>query len=85
MLLHGTFISPVPVWADWLLVFLLSYISIAVYRVLRTKPTSRFQVGVLITSMLFSEAVIVFFLPLIAFFYFDIKISYNLMASYNFV
>ncbi len=81
MLLKGTFISPVPVWADWLLVFILSYISIAVYRVLRTKPTSRFQVGVLITSMLFSEAVIVFFLPLIAFFYFDIKISYNLMAT----
>ena len=68
-------------WADWLLVFLLSYISIAVYRVLRTKPASRLQLGVLITSMLFTEAVIIFFLPLIAFFYFDVKISYNLMAT----
>ncbi|MBE0644521.1 MAG: CHASE2 domain-containing protein [Bacteroidetes bacterium] len=81
MLLKGNFISPVPIWADWLLVFLLSYLSIAVYRVFRTKPVSRFQVGVLITSMLFTEAVIVFFLPLIAFFYFDFKISYNLMAT----
>ncbi|MFZ1730228.1 MAG: CHASE2 domain-containing protein [Bacteroidota bacterium] len=81
MLLKGDFISPIPAWGDWLLVFLLSYISIMAYRVFRTKPTSRFQVGVLITGMMFTEAIIVFFLPLIAFFYFNIKISYNLMAT----
>lgn len=81
MLLAGNFITPVPLWADWLLVFLLAYISIAIYRVLRTKPTSHFQVGLLITSMLFTEAVVIFFLPLIAFFYFDLKISYHLMAT----
>ncbi len=81
MLMKGNFISPIPAWADWLLVFLLAYISIAAYRVFRTKPGSRFQVGVLITSMMFTEAIIVFFLPLIAFFYFDLKISYNLMAT----
>lgn len=81
MLLSGNFITPAPLWADWLLVFLLAYISIAIYRVLRTKPTSGFQVGMLITSMLFTEAVVIFFLPLIAFFYFDLKISYHLMAT----
>lgn len=81
MLLQDRFIEPIPLWGDWLLVFLLSYISIALYRVLRTKPPGRFHVVVLITLMLFSEAVIVFFLPLIAFFYFDLKISYNLMAT----
>jgi CHASE2 domain-containing sensor protein len=81
MLLKGAFISPIPAWGDWLLVFLLSYLSIMAYRVFRTKPTSRFQVGVLITSMVLTEAIIVFFLPLIAFFYFDLKISYNLMAT----
>ena len=81
MLLQDRFIEPIPLWGDWLLVFLLSYISIALYRVLRTKPPGRFHVVVLITLMLFIEAVIVFFLPLIAFFYFDYKISYNLMAT----
>ncbi|MBR9974707.1 MAG: CHASE2 domain-containing protein [Bacteroidetes bacterium] len=81
MLLQGDFITPVPAWGDWLLVFLLSYASIAVYRVLRTKPNSRFGVGMLITTMLFTEAVMVFFFPLIAFFYFDVKISYHLMAT----
>ncbi|MFA6234074.1 MAG: CHASE2 domain-containing protein [Bacteroidota bacterium] len=81
MLLKGTFISPIPAWGDWLLVFLLSYISIVVYRIFRTKPTSRFQVGVLITCMMLTLSVIIFFLPLIAFFYFDVKISYNLMAT----
>ncbi|MBR9978298.1 MAG: CHASE2 domain-containing protein [Bacteroidetes bacterium] len=81
MLLEGRFISAVPAWVDWLLVFLLAYISIAFYRVLRTKPVNRMQVIILITGVLFTEAVIVFFLPLIAFFYFDIKISYNLMAT----
>jgi hypothetical protein len=81
MLLKDRFIDPVPVWVDWMLVFLLAYISIALYRILRTKPPGRFGVAVLITTMLFSEAVIVFFLPLIAFFYFDTKISYNLMAT----
>jgi CHASE2 domain-containing sensor protein len=85
MLLAGKFITPVPAWGDWLLVFLLAYVSIAIYRVLRTKPTSRLQVGVLITSMLFTEAVIVFFLPLISFFYFDLKISYHLMATAAFL
>ena len=81
MLLQGDFITPVPAWGDWLLVFLLSYVSIAVYRVLRTKPTNRFGVGMLITTMLFTEAVMVFFFPLISFFYFDLKISYHLMAT----
>ncbi len=81
MLLKGTFISPIPVWGDWLLVFLLTYLSIAVYRVLRTKPASNLQVGLLITSMLITQGIVIFFLPLIAFFYFDIKISYNLMAT----
>lgn len=81
MLLQGDFITPVPAWGDWLLVFLLSYASIVIYRVLRTKPNSRFGVGMLITTMLFTEAVMVFFFPLIAFFYFDIKISYHLMAT----
>ena len=81
MLLQGRYIVPVPPWVDWLLVFVLSYLSIALYRVLRTKPPGRFGVAVLITTMLFAEAVIVFFLPLIAFFYFNLKISYNLMAT----
>lgn len=81
MMLRDRFITPVPAWADWLLAFLLSYVSIALYRILRTKPPGRFGVAVLITTMLFTEAVIVFFLPLIAFFYFDLKISYNLMAT----
>jgi CHASE2 domain-containing sensor protein len=81
MLLEGRFISPVPRWVDWALLFLLAYVSIAFYRVLRTKPVNRIQVIVLITSLLFTEAVIVFFLPLIAFFLFGIKISYNLMAT----
>ena len=81
MLLQDRFIEPIPLWGDWLLVFLLAYISIALYRVLRTKPPGRFHVAILITLMLFTEAVIVFFLPLIAFFYFDLKISYNLMAT----
>lgn len=81
MLLKGTFISPVPVWADWLLVFLLSYFSIAVYRVLRTKPANNLQVGLLITGMLITQGIVIFFLPLIAFFYFNVKISYNLMAT----
>mgnify|MGYP000622157538 CR=1 FL=1 len=81
MLLQDRFIEPIPKWGDWLLVFLFSYISIALYRVLRTKPPGRFHVAILITLMLFTEAVIVFFLPLIAFFYFDLKISYNLMAT----
>lgn len=81
MLLTGSFITPISVWGDWLLVFLFSYLSIALYRVLRTKPASRTQVGLLITTMLTTQAVIVFFLPLIAFFYFDVKISYHLMAT----
>ncbi len=81
MLLRGRFVVPIPVWADWLLVFLFSYFSIALYRVLRTKAPNSFHVGLLITTMLFTEAVIVFFLPLIAFFFFDLKISYNLMAT----
>ncbi|MCB2206518.1 CHASE2 domain-containing protein [bacterium] len=81
MLLKHRFIHPVAPWVDWLLTFLLSYISIALYRILRTKPPGRFGVAVLITTVLFTEAVIVFFLPLIAFFYFDLKISYNLMAT----
>jgi CHASE2 domain-containing sensor protein len=81
MLLRDRFIVPVPEWVDWLLVFVLSYISLALYRVLRTKARSRFHVGVLITTMLLTEAVIIFFLPLIAFFYLDVKISYNLMAT----
>ncbi|MDX9758927.1 MAG: CHASE2 domain-containing protein [Bacteroidota bacterium] len=81
MLLSGSFITPVPAWGDWLLVFLFSYVSIALYRVLRTKPASRTQVGLMITTMLTTQAVIVFFLPLIAFFYFDVKISYHLMAT----
>ncbi|MDT8323293.1 MAG: CHASE2 domain-containing protein [Bacteroidota bacterium] len=81
MMLRDRFITPVPAWADWLLAFLLSYVSIAIYRILRTKPPGRFGVAILITTMLFTEAVIVFFLPLIAFFYFDVKISYNLMAT----
>jgi CHASE2 domain-containing sensor protein len=81
MLLRNRFIVPVPEWVDWLLVFVLSYISLALYRMLRTKARNRFHVGLLITTMLFTEAVIVFFLPLIAFFYLDLKISYNLMAT----
>ncbi|MBN1447629.1 MAG: CHASE2 domain-containing protein [Bacteroidetes bacterium] len=81
MLLTDRFIEPIPGWGDWLLVFLLSYLSIALYRTLRTKPPGRFHVAVLITVLLFTEAVVVFFLPLIAFFYFDWKISYNLMAT----
>jgi len=81
MLLKNQFISAVPVWVDWVLVFLLSYISIVLYRIFRTKAANRFRVAILIMTMLFTEAVIVFFLPLIAFFYLDIKISYNLMAT----
>ncbi len=81
MLLRGSFIYSVPVWVDWLLALLLAYASIALYRVLRTKPANRFGVAMLITGTLFTEAVLVFFLPLIAFFYFDVKISYNLMAT----
>ncbi len=81
MLLKGRFIAPVPMWVDWLLVFLMSYLSIALYRVLRTKAPNSSHVAMLITVMLFSEAVIIFFLPLIAFFYFDVKISYHLMAT----
>lgn len=81
MMLRDRFITPVPAWADWLLTFILVYLSIAIYRILRTKPPGRFGVAILITAMLFTEAVIVFFLPLIAFFYFDLKISYNLMAT----
>ncbi len=81
MMLRDRFITPVPAWADWLLTFILAYLSIAIYRILRTKPPGRFGVAILITTMLFTEAVIVFFLPLIAFFYFDLKISYNLMAT----
>ncbi|MCZ7558224.1 MAG: CHASE2 domain-containing protein [Bacteroidia bacterium] len=81
MLLRDRFIVPVPEWVDWLLVFVLSYLSLALYRVLRTKARNRFHVGLLISTMLLTEAVMVFFLPLIAFFYFDLKISYNLMAT----
>jgi CHASE2 domain-containing sensor protein len=81
MLLQGRFIRSVPPWVDWLLVFLLAYVSIALYRVLRPKPPGRLSLAILITVMLFAEAVIVFFFPLIAFFQFQVKISYNLMAT----
>jgi CHASE2 domain-containing sensor protein len=81
MMLTHDFISPVPEWVDWLMVFLLSYISIALYRVFRTKPASRFAIVALITLMLAVETLIVFFLPIIAFFNYDLKISYNLMAT----
>ncbi len=81
MMLSEEFIAPVPAWGDWLLVFLLSYISIALYRVVRIKPVNRGGIGALITFILAVESLMVFFLPIIAFFNFDIKISYNLMAT----
>jgi CHASE2 domain-containing sensor protein len=81
MMLKGRFITPVPEWVDWVLAFIAMYISIALYRALRTKARNRMHVAGLILGMWFVEAVIIFFLPLIAFFYFDIKISYQLMAT----
>ncbi len=81
MLLQGRRIDTVDPWVDWLLVFLLSYLSIVLYRILRPKPPGRFSLAMLITGMLFTEAVIVFFIPLIAYFQFDVKVSYNLMAT----
>ena len=81
MLLTNEFIYPVPAWVDWLMVFVLAYISIALYRILRAKPPGRFSVGILITLMLGIESLMVFFVPIIAFFNFDVKISYDLMAT----
>lgn len=81
MLMQGQRIDAVEPWVDWLLVFLLAYISIVLYRILRPKPPGRFSLAMLITGMLFTEAVIVFFIPLIAYFQFDVKVSYNLMAT----
>ncbi len=81
MLLKGEFIYPVPLWMDWLLVFVLSYFNIALYRVLRTKPATKLGLGFLIGAYLIAETIIVFFLPIIVFFQLDIKISYHLMAT----
>ncbi len=81
MLLKREFIFPVPAWMDWVLAFLLNYISIALYRVLRSKPQTRLGVGLLIGGFIIVETIVVFFIPIIAFFYFSTKISYHLMAT----
>ncbi len=81
MLLAGRFITPLPVAADWALAFVFAYVSIALYRVLRTKTTTRGGLAALISVTLIIETVIAFFLPIIAFFFFQTKISYDTLAA----
>jgi CHASE2 domain-containing sensor protein len=81
MLLKRQFITPAPAWVDWSLALLLAYLSIALYRVLRVKAVSQSGIGFLITTMLMVETMLVFFFPILAFFFFGTKISYNLMAT----
>jgi CHASE2 domain-containing sensor protein len=81
MLLTGEYITPVPAWMDWSIAFVLTYLSIVLYRILRTKAVSKAGLAALITVTLLSESLIVFFIPIIAFFQFELKISYNIMAT----
>ncbi|MDH7514712.1 MAG: CHASE2 domain-containing protein [Bacteroidota bacterium] len=81
MVLKHRFIRSVPPLVDWAIPFVLSYLSIALYRVLRTKTTSRAGLATLISATLVIETIIVFFLPIIAFFFFHVKIAYNLSAT----
>ncbi len=81
MLLTGEFVYGVPAWVDWLLVFLLAYINIAFYRVIRGKPVTEAKHGWLVAILLLVESPVVFLLPIIAYFSLDVKISYHLMAT----
>ncbi len=81
MLLTGTFITSIPVWGDWLVAFVFGYLSIALYRALRVRVASSRAVGYLITTMLVTESVLVFFMPIIAYFFLDVKISYDILTS----
>jgi CHASE2 domain-containing sensor protein len=81
MLLTGEVIRAVPVWGDWLIAFVFGYLSIALYRALRTRVASSRAVGYLITTMLIVESMLVFFLPIISYFFLDIKISYDILTS----
>ena len=81
MLLRHEFIMPAPAWLDWGLAFLLAYLSIALYRVLRVKAVSQRGIAALITVMLIVETIMVFFFPILSFFFFGLKVSYDLMAS----
>jgi CHASE2 domain-containing sensor protein len=81
MLLHREGITPVSEITDVMLAFLLAYVSIAAYVVLRTKARTSGALGMLITLVILTESVIVFFSPIIAYFLFDVKISYNMLAS----
>ena len=81
MLLNQQYMRIAPEWVDWMITFFLSYGSIALYRVLRTKPRTKIGVGLMIGALIISETIVVFFLPIISFFYFNVKISYHLMAT----
>ncbi len=81
MLLTGSFIQPVPEWMDFIIAFVLAYISIALYCVLRARAVSGRGVGLLISTMIFIESIIVFFIPIITFFYYDVKISSHLISA----
>ncbi len=81
MVLKNRFIRSATPAVDWLIPFALSYLSIALYRVLRTKTNSRLGLAALIFTTLIIETIIVFFLPIIVFFLIDVKIAYDLSAT----
>jgi CHASE2 domain-containing sensor protein len=81
MLLKGDYVSPVPAWLDWFIVFLLTFLNAAFYRVVTGMPVTTGKHGLLVAGILIVESPIVFFIPVVAFFYFGVKISYHLMAT----
>ncbi|NOY06096.1 MAG: CHASE2 domain-containing protein [Chlorobi bacterium] len=81
MILEGKSIYAVPWYVDWLILFFITYLSMVLYKTIRSKTRTMTSSAALVGLVLVTEAVLFFFLPIIAFFYLDIKISYHLLGT----
>ncbi len=81
MILEGKSIYAVPWYMDWLILFFITYLSMVLYKNIRSKTKTMTRSAMLVGLILVTEAVLFFFLPIIAFFYLDIKISYHLLGT----
>ncbi len=81
MILEGKSIYAVPWYVDWLILLFITYLSMVLYKNIRSKTRTMTSSAALVGLVLVTEAVLFFFLPIIAFFYLGIKISYHLLGT----
>lgn len=81
MLLTRSFVSTPPLWVEYLIAFVLVYLATVLYTLLRTRPTTARGVGFLITALLLTGSILAFFVPILSYQFFHIKIRYDLIAT----